>query len=69
MSQKSSVMQLPQFVPKALTSDIDYNLNRPHTSLEGLTPYEFATRSEWTKQRTERTYKWGHNGGKVNGRF
>ena len=23
MSQKSSVMQLPQFVPKALTSDTD----------------------------------------------
>ena len=23
----------------------DYNLNRPHTSLDGLTPYEFATRS------------------------
>ena len=23
MSQKSSVMQLPQFVPKALTSDMD----------------------------------------------
>ncbi|THK33273.1 IS3 family transposase, partial [Ensifer sp. MPMI2T] len=21
------------------------NLNRPHTSLDGLTPYEFATRS------------------------
>jgi len=25
---------------------IDYNLNRPHTSLDGMTPYEFATRSE-----------------------
>jgi putative transposase len=24
---------------------IDYNLNRPHTSLDGLTPHEFATRS------------------------
>ena len=23
---------------------IDYNLNRPHTSLDGLTPYEFANR-------------------------
>ena len=23
----------------------DYNLNRPHTSLDGLTPHEFATRS------------------------
>ena len=30
MSQKSSVMQLPQFVPKALTSDrpVDARLNR-----------------------------------------
>ena len=24
----------------------DYNLNRPHTSLDGLTPHEFATRSQ-----------------------
>ncbi|EKE67881.1 integrase catalytic subunit [Oceanibaculum indicum P24] len=24
---------------------VDYNLNRPHTSLQGLTPHEFATRS------------------------
>jgi putative transposase len=24
---------------------MDYNLNRPHTSLDGLTPHEFATRS------------------------
>ena len=24
---------------------IDYNRNRPHTSLDGLTPHEFATRS------------------------
>ncbi|NIP14548.1 MAG: transposase [Pseudomonadales bacterium] len=25
---------------------LDYNLRRPHTSLEGLTPTEFATRSK-----------------------
>ena len=25
---------------------IDYNLKRPHTSLNGLTPYEFASRSK-----------------------
>ncbi len=25
---------------------IDYNLHRPHTSLDGLTPNEFANRSE-----------------------
>ena len=24
---------------------IDYNLNQPHSSLDGLTPNEFATRS------------------------
>lgn len=24
---------------------IDYNLNRPHTNLDGLTPSEFAARS------------------------
>lgn len=24
---------------------LDYNLNRPHTSLDGLTPHQFATRS------------------------
>ena len=29
----------------------DYNLNRPHTSLDGLTPIEFATRSR-TDQNT-----------------
>jgi transposase InsO family protein len=26
---------------------IDYNTNRPHTSLNGLTPTEFATRPNW----------------------
>jgi putative transposase len=30
---------------------IDYNRHRPHTSLRGLTPNEFATRS--TKDHTE----------------
>ena len=32
----------------------DYNLNRPHTSLDGLTPHEFATRSKGD-QNTNRT--------------
>ena len=31
-----------------------YNLNRPHTSLDGLTPNEFATRSK-TNQNTNRS--------------
>jgi putative transposase len=29
----------------------DYNLNRPHTSLDGLTPHEFATRSKQDRNR------------------
>jgi putative transposase len=33
---------------------IDYNLNRPHTSLEGLTSHEFATRST-TDRNVNRT--------------
>lgn len=32
---------------------IDYNLNRPHTSLDGLTPNEFATRSRMDHNRNE----------------
>lgn len=32
----------------------DYNVNRPHTSLDGLTPHEFATRSK-TDQTMNRT--------------
>lgn len=32
----------------------DYNVNRPHTSLEGLTPHEFATRSR-TDHNVNRT--------------
>jgi len=35
----------------------DYNHDRPHTSLAGLTPIEFATRSQRDEPRTELTYK------------
>ena len=36
---------------------IDYNHDRPHTSLAGLTPAEFATRSREDEPRTELTYE------------
>jgi putative transposase len=35
----------------------DYNHERPHTSLSGLTPTEFATRSKEDEPRTELTYE------------
>ena len=35
----------------------DYNHDRPHTSLNGLTPIEFATRSTTDEPRTELTYE------------
>ena len=39
MSQKSSVMQLPQFVPKALTSDTD--LKELTDGYERLSPVQY----------------------------
>ena len=42
---------------------IDYNTNRPHTSLNGLTPTEFATRPLRGRTRTDSTYKRGQTGG------
>jgi hypothetical protein len=44
---------------------IDYNTNRPHTSLNGLTPTEFAIRPTQGRTRTDSTYKRGHTGEQV----
>jgi putative transposase len=44
---------------------IDYNTTRPHTSLNGLTPTEFANRPAGAKTRTESTYKRGQSGVQV----
>jgi putative transposase len=44
---------------------IDYNTNRPHTSLNGLTPTEFATRPSRGRTRTDSTYKRGRTGEQV----
>lgn len=42
---------------------IDYNTNRPHTSLNGLTPTEFATRPDqgqnWNRLYLETGASWG----------
>jgi putative transposase len=43
----------------------DYNHQRPHTSLAGLTPAEFAKRSNEDEPRTELTYQWVPIGGRV----
>lgn len=40
---------------------IDYNTQKPHTSFNGLTPYEFATRHD-TKTATELAEKWVQSG-------
>ena len=45
MPERASIHQLlprPQIIE---AWRIDFNLRRPHTSLDGLTPLEFATRS------------------------
>ena len=41
---------------------IDYNTNRPHTSLNGLTPTEFAARPHQSKTRTGSPHKRGQSG-------
>jgi putative transposase len=44
---------------------IDYNTNRPHTSLNGLTPSEFAARPDRGKTGTGSPYERGHIGEQV----
>ena len=44
---------------------IDYNTNRPHTSLDGLTPNEFAARPTRGITGTDFPYKRGHTGEQV----
>ena len=44
---------------------IDYNTNRPHTSLKGLTPTEFAARPHRGKTGTDSPYKRGQLGEQV----
>ena len=44
---------------------IDYNQHRPHTSLRGLTPNEFATRSRSDPRGTESSYGQGLIGSNV----
>jgi len=48
---------------------IDYNTNRPHTSLNGLTPSEFAARPDRGKTGTGSPYERGHIGEQVSRRF
>jgi putative transposase len=43
----------------------DYNTLRPHTSLNGFTPTEFAARPLRGITRTDSPHKQGHYGGKV----
>ena len=44
---------------------VDYNARRPHTSLDGLTPMEFANRSRQDHNQKPLTYGWGENGEQV----
>ena len=43
----------------------DYNTNRPHTSLNGLTPTEFAARPDQGQNGTELPYEQGQVGEQV----
>jgi hypothetical protein len=48
-----------------LTRPRTYNTQRPHTSLEGLTPFTFANRSAVDHNRDDSGYDRGQQGGKV----
>ena len=48
MNASTSTCSAATAMPRKIIEEwrIDYNLIRPHTSLDGLTPNEFATRSK-----------------------
>jgi hypothetical protein len=48
---------------------IDYNTNRPHTSLNGLTPTELQPAPTRGRTRTDSPYKRGQTGGQVSRLF
>jgi len=45
---------------------IDYNTERPHTSLDGITPEAFATRPKPGHTKKDSPHQRGHIGGRVN---
>jgi hypothetical protein len=47
---------------------VDDNTQRPHTSLDGLSPFTFANRSPWARTLTDSGYDRGQQRGKVRAR-